>query len=113
MKFLFYRMLPNTLLLFLAISCGVIKKYSWVQPKLPDVNGLFGNDGQNFQVFDLMTNGMSRNFAGNYFIWMAMEGTKVEFPPQVRRYLGEHQAQMLKGGCRSRNKNDRSSCSKI
>jgi hypothetical protein len=60
-------------------------------------DGLFGNDGQNFQVFDLMTNGVSRNFAGNYFIWMAMEGTKVEFPPQVRRYLGEHQAQMLKG----------------
>jgi hypothetical protein len=61
------------------------------------VNGLFAPGAVNFREFDESPAGGGRNLAGNYFIWMAMEGTRGEFPPQVRRYLGEHQAQMLKG----------------
>ncbi len=57
------------------------------------IDGMFGNKAQNLSTFDL--NG--QNLAGQYLIWMAMEGTRVRFPPEVSSYMGKHGAQMLNG----------------
>jgi mono/diheme cytochrome c family protein len=53
--------------------------------------GLFGNRNANQSLFDY--NG--KNLAGNYLIWMAMEGTRVKFPPDASNFIGKHGAQML------------------
>ena len=55
------------------------------------INGLFGNRNQNQAIFDV--NG--KNLAGNYLIWMAMEGTRVKFPSEASNFIGKHGAQML------------------
>jgi mono/diheme cytochrome c family protein len=63
------------------------------------MKGLFGKRNDNLKLFDsTKSNGTSANLAGNYLIWMAMEGTKVTFPddPEIRNFLGPHKAQMLK-----------------
>ncbi len=55
------------------------------------MDGLFGNQGANNAVFQQG----DRNLAPNYLIWMAMEGTRVTFPPELSSFLGRHGAQML------------------
>lgn len=57
---------------------------------------LFGNQGQNLGIFDVTVDGNTvRNLGGNYLIWMAMEGTRVKFPPEASNFTGRHGAQML------------------
>ena len=60
---------------------------------------LFGNEGENLQQFNVLKNDIfgpkKVSLAPNYLIWMAMEGTKVVFPPVFEPYLGKHKAQML------------------
>lgn len=59
-------------------------------------DGLFGNQGKNLNTFDTTdVAGKQQNLAGNYLIWMAMKGTKVNFPEEFKKYVGSHQAQML------------------
>ncbi len=55
------------------------------------VNGMFGKAGENLKTFE--TNGI--NYAPQYLFWMAMEGTRVQFPPELSSYVGKHGAQML------------------
>lgn len=57
------------------------------------VDGMFGGRNDNLKAFDL--NG--KNYAGPYLIWMAMEGTRVRFPPEVSSFMGKHGGQMLNG----------------
>jgi hypothetical protein len=57
------------------------------------MDGLFGKKNENLKTFDQG----GRNFAGNYLIWMAMEGTKVRFPPELSSFMGKHGGQMLNG----------------
>lgn len=54
-------------------------------------NGMFGKKGENLKVFE--SNG--KNYAPQYLFWMAMEGTRVQFPSELSSYLGKHGAQML------------------
>ncbi len=61
------------------------------------VDGMFGNKGENLKTFDGLGNEAGKNFAGNYLIWMAMEGTRVKFPPEVSSFMGKHGGQMLNG----------------
>jgi hypothetical protein len=57
-------------------------------------DGLFGIGNE--RVFDIIdTNNRKKNLAGQYMIWMAMEGTRVNFPPEMAPYVGRHKAQML------------------
>ena len=59
-------------------------------------SGLFRGDGSNTALFERTdATGAKRNFAGNYLIWMAMGGTKVNFPPEVSDITGKHKALML------------------
>jgi hypothetical protein len=55
------------------------------------IQGMYGNKGENLKTFE--RNGV--NYAGPYLIWMAMEGTKVQFPSETSEYVGKHGAQML------------------
>lgn len=55
------------------------------------MKGMFGNNGENLNVFQVG----NENLGPNYLIWMAMEGTKVQFPPQLSSFLGRHGGQML------------------
>lgn len=57
------------------------------------IDGMFDKQGENLKTFDFD----GRNLAGQYLIWMAMEGTKVRFPPEVSSYMGKHGGQMLNG----------------
>ncbi len=57
------------------------------------MNGMFGKKTENLHVFDI--EGGKRNLAPNYLIWMAMEGTRVQFPPELSGFLGKHGGQML------------------
>jgi len=57
------------------------------------IGGMFGNKNENLKVFDVD----GQNLAGNYLIWMAMEGTRVQFPPEVSSFMGKHGGQMLNG----------------
>jgi mono/diheme cytochrome c family protein len=57
------------------------------------IDGLFGKKNENLKTFDLG----GHNYAGQYLIWMAMEGTRVRFPPEVASFMGKHGAQMLNG----------------
>ncbi len=60
------------------------------------VDGLFGNKNANLSTFDITTpGGAVKNLAGNYLIWMAMEGTRVKFPSEAANFIGRHGAQML------------------
>ena len=62
------------------------------------VDGMFGNTGKNLHEFNTVgVQDMVRNLGGNYLIWMAMEGTRVNFPPAAAPYVGKHKAQMLNG----------------
>jgi hypothetical protein len=54
---------------------------------------MFGKAKENLRTFDFE----GRNYAGPYLIWMAMEGTRVRFPPEISSYMGKHGAQMLNG----------------
>lgn len=54
-------------------------------------NGMFGKKGENLKVFE--SNG--QNFAPQYLFWMAMEGTRVQFPPELSSFVGKHGGQML------------------
>jgi hypothetical protein len=57
-------------------------------------DGLFG--AGNSAQFDIEGRfGKTRNLTGNYLIWMAMEGTRVTFPPEMEPFVGRHKAQML------------------
>lgn len=59
-------------------------------------DGMFGNGGNNLSTFDgVDSNGVKKNFAGNYLIWMAMKGTKVKFPDELSSIIGKHGGQML------------------
>lgn len=59
-------------------------------------DGLFGPGNQTqFDVPARNRFGKKQNLAGNYLIWMAMEGTRVTFPPEMEPYVGRHKAQML------------------
>lgn len=55
------------------------------------INGMFGRRGENLKTFDQG----DKNYAPQYLFWMAMEGTRVQFPPELSSYLGKHGAQML------------------
>ncbi|MFN7727931.1 MAG: hypothetical protein ACK5P7_02115 [Bdellovibrio sp.] len=57
------------------------------------VDGMFGQKNENLKTFDLD----GRNLGGNYLIWMAMEGTRVRFPPEISSFMGKHGGQMLNG----------------
>jgi hypothetical protein len=60
-------------------------------------DGMFGKLGENLSAFNVtQTNGTETNLAGQYLIWMAMEGTKVNFPPEASAFLKGHKAQMLR-----------------
>jgi mono/diheme cytochrome c family protein len=57
-------------------------------------DGMFGAGADElFKVID--NSGRPRNLTGNYLIWMAMEGTRVTFPPEMEPFVGRHKAQML------------------
>jgi cytochrome c553 len=57
-------------------------------------DGLFGAGNlAHFDVTDARQK--KRNLAGQYLIWMAMEGTRVTFPPEMEPFVGRHKAQML------------------
>jgi len=60
---------------------------------------LFGRNGENLEQFNTVKRDIfgprTISLAPNYLIWMAMEGTKVVFPPVFEPYLGKHKAQML------------------
>jgi cytochrome c553 len=55
------------------------------------VNGMFGQAGENLKTF----NSNGKNYAPQYLFWMAMEGTRVQFPPELSSFVGRHGAQML------------------
>jgi hypothetical protein len=59
--------------------------------------GMFGAEGNNILNFASRDGeGRSLDLSGNYFIWMALEGTKMNPPPEVAELLGSNKAQMLK-----------------
>ncbi len=55
------------------------------------IEGMFGKANENLKLF----NSQGKNYAPNYLIWMAMEGTRVQFPPELSSFLGKHGGQML------------------
>lgn len=55
------------------------------------MEGMFGKNNENLKLFE--SNG--KNYAPQYLIWMAMEGTRVQFPPELSSFLGKHGGQML------------------
>ncbi len=57
------------------------------------IDGLFGAKLENLKSFDIA----GKNYAANYLIWMAMEGTRVRFPPELSGFMGKHGGQMLNG----------------
>jgi hypothetical protein len=58
--------------------------------------GLFGGEGENIRLFEGTMGADKVDLSGNYFIWMAYEGTKMNPPAQVADLLGTNKAQMLK-----------------
>jgi len=70
-------------------SGGKVRVANFMDDKI----GMFGDRNNNLKTFDL--NGS--NYAGQYLIWMAMEGTRVKFPPELGSALGKHGGQMLNG----------------
>ncbi len=57
------------------------------------IDGMYGQKGANLSTFDID----GKNLSGNYLIWMAMEGTRVKFPPEIASFMGKHGGQMLNG----------------
>ena len=57
------------------------------------MSGMFGDKNENLKKF--ITGEQSKNLAPNYLVWMAMEGTRVQFPPELSSFLGKHGGQML------------------
>lgn len=55
------------------------------------VDGMFGKKNENLKTFDYQ----GKNFAPQYLFWMAMEGTRVQFPSELSSFVGKHGAQML------------------
>lgn len=55
------------------------------------MDGMFGQRNANIDKF---LNG-TKNYAPQYLVWMAMEGTRVQFPPELSSFLGKHGGQML------------------
>lgn len=53
--------------------------------------GMFANHSDNLKTFQID----GKNYGGNYMIWMAMEGTRVKFPPEVSSIVGKHGGKML------------------
>jgi len=58
-------------------------------------DGLVGMRAANLSTFDVMENGVPRNLAGNYLIWMASGGTKVTFPAGMEPIIGPNGGNML------------------
>ena len=59
-------------------------------------DGLVGMRGANLSAFDVVAdNGVRRNLAGNYLIWMASGGTKVKFPEGLVEIIGPNGGNML------------------
>lgn len=54
-------------------------------------HGMFGKGGENLKTFD----SGGKNYAAQYLFWMAMEGTRVQFPPELSSFVGKHGGQML------------------
>jgi hypothetical protein len=59
------------------------------------MNGLFGDKNENLNKFITGSGESKKNYAPNYLVWMAMEGTRVQFPPEISSFLGKHGGQML------------------
>lgn len=59
------------------------------------MSGLFGDKNQNLNKFITGEGENKKNYAPNYLVWMAMEGTRVQFPPELSSFLGKHGGQML------------------
>jgi hypothetical protein len=57
------------------------------------IDGMFGKKNANLSTFERD----GKNYAGNYMIWMAMEGTRVRFPSELSSIVGKHGGQMLNG----------------
>jgi hypothetical protein len=58
--------------------------------------GLFGDAERNLQLFQVAgSDGVSRNLAPNYLIWMALGGTNMKVPEELSELLGRHRALML------------------
>ena len=58
-------------------------------------DGLVGMRAANLTAFDVVENGVTRNLAGNYLIWMASGGTKVTFPEGLGDLIGPNGGNML------------------
>lgn len=74
-----------------ALATGIL---NWSGGRVRVANfmgGMFGQRNENLKTFDLD----GKNFGGQYMIWMAMEGTRVTFPPQVQDIVGKHGGKML------------------
>ncbi len=59
------------------------------------MSGMFGDKNENLNKFITGDFGQKKNLAPNYLVWMAMEGTRVQFPPELSSFLGKHGGQML------------------
>ncbi len=59
------------------------------------MSGLFGDKNENLKKFITGEGENKKNYAPNYLVWMAMEGTRVQFPPELSSFLGKHGGQML------------------
>lgn len=77
---------------------GVIAKdFRQIEPA-NFVNGMFGLGGENLRHFDAPVDaqGTVQNFAPQYFVWMAMEGTRLrEIPPAAQDIVGKYGGRML------------------
>lgn len=62
------------------------------------VNGMFGLGGENLRHFDTPADaqGVVQNLAPQYFVWMAMGGTRLrEIPPAAQDIVGKYGGRML------------------
>jgi mono/diheme cytochrome c family protein len=77
---------------------GVIAKdFRQIEPA-NFVNGMFGLGGDNLHHFDApdQATGIVTNYASQYFVWMAMEGTRLrEIPPAAQDIVGKYGGRML------------------
>jgi mono/diheme cytochrome c family protein len=74
-----------------SLAKGILQ-WSGGRVRVADLShGMFGKKGENLKVFDLD----GKNYGANYLFWMAMEGTRVQFPPELSSFLGKHGGQML------------------
>ena len=76
---------------------GVIAKdFKQIQPA-SFLNGMFGQAGLNKQAFDAVdANGQKTNLTAQYFVWMAVEGTRLrDVPPAAIDVVGRYGGRML------------------